>query len=128
MVPSPSVLPCGGLQPETEKRLGAYSPAEQKAILDHRFFLSIELARQATIEETLASWESHVSREWRREKSCRDRMAQFKEIERHKYYLSLQSGHDIGWDLATLDWVRNHAAAWREWWELHWWEKQWWEQ
>lgn len=120
-----------GSEPATSDedcKLSAYSPSEQKAILDHRYFLSKELGRQATIEETIASWESGVGKAWRKLKSQRDRVAQLKEIERHKYFLSERSGHDIGWDLAVFDWLRHHAAAWREWWEHHWWEKQWWEE
>ncbi len=113
---------------EMDCSLAAYSPSERKAILDHRFFLSIELGRQATLEETIASWESNFGKVWRRTKTQRDGIAQLKEIERHKYYLSMQSGRDIGWDVAIFDWIRNHAAAWREWWEQHWWEKQWWEE
>ncbi len=96
---------------EMDCSLAAYSPSERKAILYHRFFLSIELGKV-----------------WRRTKTQRDGIAQLKEIERHKYYLSMQSGRDIGWDVAIFDWIRNHAAAWREWWEQHWWEKQWWEE
>jgi hypothetical protein len=110
-----------------ERALHQYSYAERRAILDHRFFLSIELHREASVEETLVSWESGVCRPWRREKMRRDRYAQLKEIERHKYYLSMRSGYDIGWEPAALDWVKNHAAKWREWWERHWWEEQWWE-
>jgi len=124
---SPSTV-FSDLELPAQKRLGRYSTAEQKAILDHRFFLSISLQREASYEETLASWETGVCQAWRREKMRRDRHAQLKEIERHKYYLSMQCGHDIGWEPAAVDWIKNHAAAWREWWEHHWWEQQWWEQ
>ena len=117
-----------GLDPETRGKLSRYSVAEQKAILDHRFFLSIELTREASFDEAIESWESGICRSWRHEKMMRDRYAQLKEIERHKYYLSMQCGFDIGWETAALDWVQNHAAGWRAWWEEHWWEQQWWEQ
>lgn len=110
-----------------DPELVGYSLSERRAILDHRFYLSIDFRREASLLEAIRSWESGVGLPWRCEKMRRDRTAQLKEIERHKYYLSMQSGHDIGWDLATIDWVRNHAAAWRDWWEQHWWEEQWWE-
>jgi hypothetical protein len=31
------------------------------------------------------------------------------EIERHKYLLSEQAGHDVGWEFAEKDWLANHA-------------------
>ena len=112
---------------ERESGLARYGYGERKAILDHRFFLSIEFQREATFDETIRSWESGVCVPWRREKMRRDRIAQLKEIERHKYYLSMQCGYDIGPEAAADDWIQHHAAPWREWWEHHWWEKQWWE-
>lgn len=118
----------GQLPPEARSSLRHYSLAEQVAILDHRFYLSIKLDRQATFEETLRSWEAGTCRSWRDEKMVRDRTAQVKEIERHKWYLSQRVGRDIGWEPAAFDWIEKHAAAWRDWWELHWYEKQWWEQ
>ncbi len=36
------------------------------------------------------------------------------EIQRHKYFMSLESGFDVGLDAATKDWVANHKAAWRQ--------------
>jgi hypothetical protein len=125
---------CGPIRNEiTERnslddpRLGRYSTAERRAVFDHRFFLSIDLKREASVEESLQSWESGVCVPWRREKMRRDRHAQVKEIERHKYFLSMQIGYDVGWEPAALDWVQKYAAAWREWWEHHWWERHWWE-
>ncbi len=34
------------------------------------------------------------------------------EINRHKWLQSEMVGHDIGFDQAADDWVKNHAAAW----------------
>jgi hypothetical protein len=86
-------------------------------ILLHRFYLSLELQRETTIEEALSSWEAGPCRQWRREKMLRDSRQQICEIERHKYLLSQRAGHDIGWEAAARDWIEHHAAAWREWWE-----------
>jgi hypothetical protein len=118
----------GQLPPEAWSVLSRYSLAEQVAILDHRFYLSIALERQASFDETLRSWEAGAGRPWRETKMVRDRTAQVKEIERHKWFMSQHVGRDIGWEPAAFDWIEKHAAAWRDWWELHWWEKQWWEQ
>ncbi|NND99283.1 MAG: hypothetical protein HKN47_18340, partial [Pirellulaceae bacterium] len=35
------------------------------------------------------------------------------EIERHKYFLSEQAGHDVGWECAEQDWEANHAEQYR---------------
>lgn len=36
------------------------------------------------------------------------------EIERHKYFLSEQAGHDVGWEHAVGDWDRKYADAFRQ--------------
>lgn len=97
--------------------LAKYWPSERRAILVHRFFLSISLDRQAPLEETLRSWESGVCIPWRRDKMRRDSQQQLKQIEEHKYHMSQKAGHDVGWEVAATEWVEHHAAAWREWWE-----------
>ena len=38
--------------------------------------------------------------------------AEITEIERHKYYLSEQQGHDVGWEFAEQDWAANYGNAW----------------
>ncbi len=38
------------------------------------------------------------------------------EIERHKWYESQKAGHDIGLDLARVDWRLKHRAGWRKAW------------
>ena len=40
--------------------------------------------------------------------------AEITEIERHKYYLSEQQGHDVGWEFAEQDWEVNYGNAWRQ--------------
>jgi len=40
--------------------------------------------------------------------------AELHEIERHKYFLSLERGYDVGFDVAEQDWLSHHAAPWRE--------------
>ena len=36
------------------------------------------------------------------------------EIERHKYFLSEQAGHDVGWEFAEQDWEEQHGRAFRK--------------
>ncbi len=35
------------------------------------------------------------------------------EIERHKYFLSENAGHDVGWDAAEKDWEEKYQADFR---------------
>ena len=98
-------------------RLSRYWPSERRAILAHRFYLSIEGECTISIECAIQSWESGAGRDWRADKARRDGDEQMREIERHKYLLSQQAGHDVGWELAAKDWVARHAAEWRRWWE-----------
>lgn len=35
------------------------------------------------------------------------------EILRHKWHLSEQTGHDVGFEKALLDWIVKHRAEWR---------------
>ena len=94
-----------------------YWPSERRAMLVHRFYLSTRLRRQASVEETVGSWEGGIARAWRRKKMRRDTQRQIREIERHKYFLSQRRGEDIGWEAAAADWVKHHAGRWRDWWE-----------
>ena len=106
------------LDPETDHpRLARYWPSERRAILAHRFYLGLEGECRISVEFAIQSWESGPSREWRADKARRDGKQQKREIERHKYLLSQEIGHDVGWDAAAEDWVIRHAAAWRVWWE-----------
>jgi len=37
-----------------------------------------------------------------------------REIELHKYYLSMKAGYDVGWEFAHDDWLKNFAKKHRE--------------
>jgi len=93
------------------------TPSERRAIIVHQFYLGLEQRRDVTIEEAIASGEMGPCKKWRRQKMSRDMKAQEREIERHKYLMSEQAGHDVGWEVARDDWLKHHAAAWRRWWE-----------
>lgn len=40
-------------------------------------------------------------------------LAEREEILRHKWIESEKLGHDIGFERALLDWIRNHRDQWR---------------
>lgn len=46
-------------------------------------------------------------------------LAQKEEIMRHKWIESERAGHDIGFDVALVDWVTKHRAGWLRWWHEH---------
>ena len=98
--------------------LHSYWPSERRAIISYRLHLSVELKRDPSLEETVETWESCTcAQQWRRKKMAGDTQRQISEIERHKYLLSETEGHDVGFEQAAADWVRNYAAKWRDWWE-----------
>ncbi len=40
-------------------------------------------------------------------------LAEREEILKHKWIESEKAGHDIGFEKALLDWIRNHRDGWR---------------
>ncbi|HTB64441.1 MAG TPA: DUF4032 domain-containing protein [Opitutales bacterium] len=40
-------------------------------------------------------------------------LAEREEILRHKWLQSEKAGHDVGFETALLDWMRNHRDKWR---------------
>jgi uncharacterized protein DUF4032 len=58
----------------------------------------------------------------RRSLLYREFQAEYEEILRHKWFESEKAGHDIGFDLAQVDWRIKHGSIWRkEWREKHRW-------
>ena len=43
-----------------------------------------------------------------------DYLAEREEIISHKWVLSEQQKHDVGFEAALMDWAQNHRAAWRK--------------
>jgi hypothetical protein len=43
--------------------------------------------------------------------------AEHEEILRHKWYESEKRGHDIGFELAQVDWRIKHCSQWRKEWQ-----------
>ena len=41
--------------------------------------------------------------------------AQIEEMKKHRWIESEKAGRDLG-EAAYLDWIKNHAKAFREWW------------
>lgn len=43
----------------------------------------------------------------------REFLAEREEILKHKWIESEKVGHDVGFEKALLDWIRNHRDSWR---------------
>jgi len=40
--------------------------------------------------------------------------AEVREIERHKYFMSIERGHEVSFEEAAQDWLEHYAQSWRE--------------
>lgn len=47
----------------------------------------------------------------------REQQAEHEEILKHKWIESEKAGHDIGFDLAQMDWRLKHRSRWRKEWQ-----------
>ncbi len=121
--PGPTALPSDGSSDDGEAGFPVdhpllakyWRPSERLAIVLHWFFLCAQEGRDVPIAEAVASWEGEAGKEWRSERFWRDMKDQEAEIERHKYYLSRDAGHDVGREFAEDDWLKKHGEAWRQW-------------
>lgn len=99
------------------------NPAELRAVRKHQQYLSIARKRPVSLEEASNDWQAHYATQWRKEhqqqvprqmEQCL--AAQREEILKHKWIESEKAHRDLGSD-AVLDWIRNYAAEWRDWYE-----------
>jgi phosphotransferase system HPr (HPr) family protein len=113
------------LTPEEEKafwerikpmKKDCLTPAEFKAVLDHKFFMGVDLKREVTLEEALIDFVLLYMDAWLKEKTARDNKEQAAEIEKHIYLKSKEAGRDMVVE-AIGEWHRVHAKAWRDYWE-----------
>jgi len=79
------------------------TPAELKAIQDHKYYLSQQRGSEVTIEETIEDFLKRFQNKWRQEKFLRDNHDQRQEIDRHKWLRSEREGHDIGSAVAASE-------------------------
>jgi phosphocarrier protein HPr len=90
------------------------TPAELKAITEHRQRMEAERRREVTVEEAIADFLANYKRHWMEEKQRRDNQAQLQEIERYKWFRSEEEHRDIGLDRAAAEWSAKYASIWRE--------------
>jgi len=90
--------------------------AERQAIERHRICLCQERGRDVELSEATTDWCENYAVRWREARQRQLLEEQRAEIERHKWIESEKAGHDLGRD-AVMDWIKNNAAAWRQWYE-----------
>jgi phosphotransferase system HPr (HPr) family protein len=89
------------------------TPAELRAIQEHKLHLYRERGTEVTIEEAIEDFLTRFAEGWRREKLRRDNLDQRHEIERHQWLRSEREGRDIGRAVAANEWCEQFAHIWR---------------
>ncbi|MCX7887789.1 MAG: HPr family phosphocarrier protein [Verrucomicrobiae bacterium] len=89
------------------------TPAELKAVQEHRQRLCQQRGTEVSIEEAIRDFLQRFAEDWRREKMRLDNEEQRKEIERYKWLRSEKEGHDIGRAVAAREWCEKFAHIWR---------------
>lgn len=89
------------------------TPAELRAIEEHKYFLSTERGAEVSIEEAIEDFLRRFAEAWRRDKARQDIRAQRSEIERHRYLRSLEERRDVGSSAAAAEWCEKYAPIWR---------------
>ena len=95
-------------------QLAGYDLPEQYAVLDHKYFLGIEMGFDPGLHCAIASWEAHHALCWRRQRHQADIQAQLAEIELHRQWLADINDCEVSWEAAARDWIGGHAEQWRE--------------
>lgn len=90
------------------------SPAELKAIEDHKYFMSQEKGHEVSIEEAIEDFISHYKQAWMKEKLRRDNVEQLEEIKKYKDTKSQETGYEISENDAAEEWSSKYAHIWRE--------------
>jgi hypothetical protein len=94
------------------------SPAEQRAF--RRFVSELNKSADCPIEPERAVdvWLRDYAERWRRRRALTAAQLQAEEIRKHRWIESEKSDCDMG-KQAHVEWVTQHAAAWRDWFEQH---------
>ena len=107
------VEPMTGRQTTTEHLLAHYDLAERDAILDHKYFLGIEMGFDPGLLCAIESWEARHAADWRRQRLAADWAAQRTEIERYREQLARNGQRELTLEDAARNWIASHAAEWR---------------
>ncbi|MFW6154429.1 MAG: hypothetical protein ACOC95_04345 [Planctomycetota bacterium] len=100
-------------QAGSDQVLAHYDPAERDAIVDHKYFLGIEMGFDPGVLCAIESWEAHYAADWRRRRLVADWAAQRVEIERYREELARDGRGEITLEDAARGWIAAYAAEWR---------------
>lgn len=89
------------------------TPAELKAVLEHRHAMSLAQGVEISLEQAIEDFVKNCRSDWLREKQHVDNVEQIQEIEKHKYFRSIEEHRDIGKRFAAEEWCRKYAHVWR---------------
>ena len=98
---------------DTVVEIAQISPDELQAIDEHRYYLSERAGFDVGRAAAISDWQANHARHWHWQKPHRELNEQMQDMLRHKWIESQKAGQDVG-DGALLDWIRKHAAQWRE--------------
>lgn len=90
------------------------TPCELKAIEEHKYFMSLNLKREVSIDEAIEDFITNHMHTYQCYKQKADNEEQKKEVDKHKYLRSMEMGYDIGEHTAFQEWAQNFAQSWRE--------------
>jgi hypothetical protein len=90
-----------------------YSPAERKAIIDHKYLLGIDMHCDPGLGKAVESWERNYALQWRSQQMRHDAEAQIAEIESYRHELMLRLGREVDFNEAARQWVDRWGEAWR---------------
>lgn len=97
--------------------LEGLQPSEIRAVMEHKYFLGIELGFDPPMEMVIASWESRFACDWRARKMRKDAEVQVREIEAYRAKLSTEKGTPVTFRDAARLWVDRCECDWRKSWE-----------
>lgn len=100
-------------QPHADPRAVDLTPAELRAIEEHKYYLSKERGAEVSIEEAIDDFLKRFAESWRRRKVREDIRAQRSEIERHRHNRSVEEQRDVGSSAAAVEWCERYAPIWR---------------
>lgn len=89
------------------------TPAELRTILDHQHAMSLAEGIEVSLESAIEDFMEHCRESWLHDKQHRDSVEQIREIEKHKYFRSIEEKHDIGKKTASEEWCARYAHLWR---------------
>lgn len=89
------------------------TPAELHAILEHQHAMSLAQGIEISLEAAIEDFAKYCRESWLRDKQHRDSNEQIQEIEKHKYFRSMEEKHDIGKKNAAEEWCAKYACLWR---------------